>query len=101
MKRLFATAIGAFALAMMIVSPAHAIRIGLAAIALGEVQVIGDQAASNADITWEGNIVTQSNRRGAFQFSTTDQPSDCVGELGDGASTISVVIFGCTTQQVI
>ena len=38
---------------------------------------------------------------GAFQFSTANLPIDCVGQLSDGVSTIPVVIFGCTTEQVV
>jgi len=73
----------------------------VATIFAGEVQVIGIQAEKSASITWEGNVVTTSNKGGTFKFGTTDLPLDCVGELSDGVTTIDVVVFGCTTQQVI
>lgn len=100
-NRLSASVIGAFAFLILIVSPAHALRAIVATIALGEVQVIGIQAKKNTNIIWEGNVVTQSNKLGVFLFSTTNLPIDCVGQLSDGVSTISVVVFGCTTQQVV
>jgi len=73
----------------------------VATIFAGEVQVIGIQAEKSASITWEGNVATTSNKGGTFKFGTTDLPLDCVGELSDGVTTIDVVVFGCTTQQVI
>jgi len=101
MKRLTATVIAAFALLIFVVSPAHALRVVIATIALGEVQVIGIQAKKNASISWEGSVVATSNHGGAFRFSTANLPIDCVGQLSDGVSTIPVVVFGCTTQQVV
>jgi len=101
MKRLTATVIAAFALLIFVVSPAHALEAVDATIALGEVRVIGIQAERNASISWEGNVVATSNNGGAFKFSTANLPIDCVGELSDGVSTIPVVVFGCTTQQVV
>jgi hypothetical protein len=101
MKRLTATVIGGFAFLIFLVSPAYALKAIVATIALGEVQVIGIQASKNASIRWEGNVVTQSNKLGLFQFSTTNLPQDCVGTLSDGVTTIQVVVSGCTTEQVI
>ena len=66
--------IGVFAFLIVFVSPAHALRVVGATVALGEVQVVGIQANKSTNITWEGNIVTQSNKLGAFQFSTPDLP---------------------------
>jgi hypothetical protein len=100
MKRLTTTSVYALGFLILIAAPAHAIKTLVATIALGEVQVIGIQAKKNASISWEGNPVTQSNKLGAFLFSTTNLPIDCVGQLSDGVTTIPVVIFGCTTQQV-
>jgi len=101
MKRLTATVIGTFAFLIFLVSPAHALKAIVATIALGEVQVIGIQASKNANISWEGNVVTQSNKVGLFQFSTTNLPQDCVGTLSDGVTTIQVVVSGCSIEQVI
>ena len=101
MKQLTATVIAAFAFLIFVVSPAHALKAIVATIALGEVEVIGIQAEKNASISWEGNAVATSNNGGAFEFSTADLPIDCVGQLSDGVMTIPVVVFGCTTQQVV
>jgi hypothetical protein len=98
MKR--ATVIAGWAFVIFIASPAYALKTIVATVALGKVQVSGVQAQRNADITWEGNVVTKSNSLGLFAFSTPDLPIDCVGQLSDGVSTIPVVIFGCTTQPV-
>ena len=101
MKQLTATVIAAFAFLIFVVSPAHALKAIVATIALGEVEVIGIQAEKNASISWEGNAVATSDNGGAFKFSTADLPIDCVGQLSDGVTTIPVVVFGCTTQQVV
>ncbi|MBI4525653.1 MAG: DUF1566 domain-containing protein [Deltaproteobacteria bacterium] len=78
--------------------PAHAIKITKAVIKEGVVQVKGIKAAKNAVITWEGQpvAVTHSKPGGAFGFSTTALPQDCVGDLSDGTETIQVVIENCT-----
>jgi len=104
MKRCL-TIFAAFILLVFVAPPAHALKAIVATIALGEVQVIGIQAKKNTNITWEGNnpdtVVTKSNKLGQFHFSTADLPIDCVGQLSDGVNTIDVVVFGCTTEQVI
>jgi hypothetical protein len=101
MKRLTATVFAAFAMLVFVASPAHAIKTLVATIALGEVQVVGYDAKKSVNITWEGNVVTKSTKLGTFSFSTANLPLDCVGQLSDGVSTIPVVIFGCTTEQVV
>lgn len=101
MKRLTAILGAAFMELIFSASPAHALKVVVATIFAGNVEVIGIQAKKSAGITWEGDAVTQSNRGGAFHFSTTHLPQDCVGELSDGVTTIQVVVFGCTTQQVV
>lgn len=60
--------------------------------------MIGIHAARNANITWEGDIVTWANRAGTFRFSTTNLPSSCVGTLSDGIDTIRVVVRGCQPE---
>ncbi len=100
MKRITATVIGVFAFLVCIVFPAHAQQINVAEIAQGAVQIEGDQAKRNANITWEGVVVTKTNNGGVFKFSTAILPQDCVGELSDGVTTVDVVIAGCTTEQV-
>jgi len=101
MKRLTAILGAAFIGLIFAASPAHALKVVVATIFAGNVQVIGIQAKKSASISWEGNVVSTSNKYGAFHFSATNLPIDCVGELSDGVTTIDVVVFGCTTQQVI
>jgi hypothetical protein len=95
MKRTAATIAGIYFVLMFAVSQAHALRAVSAQIISGQVQVVGVQAARNANITWEGNIVTQANQGGAFRFNTTDTPPTCVGTLSDGVNTIQVAVRGC------
>jgi hypothetical protein len=90
---------GVFMLFVFVVPTAHAINITIATISAGDVVVEGNQAARAATITWEGQVVTKANNGGAFKFSTSNLPSDCVGELSDGVTTIQVVVNGCTISQ--
>src|SRR5574341_969930 len=101
MKFLVATAMAALAFLIIVVSPTHALTVTAATIAFGAVRVSGNHAERNTNITWEGDVVTQSNGGGLFQFSTTNLPIDCVGQLSDGVTTVSVPVFGCATQQVV
>jgi|WetSurMetagenome_2_1015567.scaffolds.fasta_scaffold09581_7 hypothetical protein len=94
-KRTVATIAGVYFMLIFLVPQAHALRIVLAEIVWGQVQVIGVQAERKAHITWEGVPVTRANRAGTFQFSTTDLPSNCVGTLSDGADRIEVVVRHC------
>ena len=100
MKRCL-TIFAAVILLAFVAAPVQALNDIVATIAAGKVQVIGSQAGKNKPIYWEGTQVTNSNKFGLFQFSTADLPIDCVGQLSNGISTIPVVIFGCTTQQVV
>ena len=95
MKKMAATMVGVCFVLVFLVPQAHALRAVLAQIVSGQVQVIGTQAARNANITWEGNNVTQATPGGAFQFNTTDIPPTCIGTLSDGANTIQVTVSGC------
>lgn len=95
MKRAAATIAGMYFMLIFLVPQAHALRAVQAEIISGEVRVIGVQAARNANILWEENIVTRANRGGTFRFSTTDLPSTCVGTLSDGVDTIQVVVRFC------
>jgi uncharacterized protein YceK len=95
MKRTAITMAAVCFMLIFLVPQAHALRAVSAQIVSGQVQVIGTQAASNANIIWQGNIVTQANPGGTFQFSTTELPPTCVGTLSDGVSAIQVVVRGC------
>lgn len=76
-------------------SPALALTISVAKIDKGAVQVKGSKATPLALIKWEGQPVAQATSRGAFRFSTSILPQDCVGDLSDGTSTVPVVLEGC------
>jgi hypothetical protein len=94
-KRTVATIAGVYFMLIFLVPQAHALRVVLAEIISGQVQVIGVQAERNAHVTWEGVTVTRANRAGTFRFTTTDLPSTCVGTLSDGADRIEVVVRHC------
>ncbi len=81
--------------AALIAGAAHAITVTGAKIDKGAVQVKGKGATPNATISWEGQAVGQASRSGGFKFSTSILPSDCVGEVGDGASTAAAVVSAC------
>jgi hypothetical protein len=86
-----AVAVGSFAAA----SPTLALTVTRAKVAKGAVQVRGKDAAPDATITWDGEIVGQANSRGRFSFETTTLPQDCVGEVGDGTATVDAVVQLC------
>lgn len=100
MRKVVTTVAAIFVLLAVVPSQAHALRAVLAQIISGQVQVVGVEAARNADITWEGDIVTRANRAGTFRFNTTDLPPTCVGTLSDGVNTIQVVVRGCAPVVV-
>ncbi len=101
-KKIVSLLVGISALSLFLVPPAHALALQavIAKIQAGKVKVIGIGAKKNANVTWEGGVVTTANAGGTFMFTTTVLPQDCVGDLSDGVSTIQVVVAGCTIQQV-
>jgi hypothetical protein len=100
MRQAIVTSVGAFMIFAVLIPLAHAIKINVAEIRQGAVVVHGNQAASSADVTWEGQLVTQTNSGGVFSFSTAVLPQDCVGDLSDGATTIQVIVSGCSQMIV-
>lgn len=60
----------------------------------GKVEVKG-KATANARIFWEGEFVTQANKKGSFSFKTTEIPDDCVGEVTENENTVSVSVAKC------
>jgi hypothetical protein len=78
-----------------IASSAQAINVSTADVQGGLAVVKGGKAAANATITWEGGNVATANKNGGFSFSGA-VPSDCVGTLSDGVSTIDVALANCT-----
>jgi hypothetical protein len=85
MKKILGTVVALAVLAIFVSLAQAVIQIDKATIKNGQVVVEGDHAAKRANISWEGNVVTKSDRDGEFKFSTTNLPIDCVGELKDGA----------------
>ena len=57
--------------------------------------VVEGKATKSSSISWEGAVVTSSKGNGNFLFSGP-VPSDCVGNLSDGVSTIPVALANCT-----
>jgi hypothetical protein len=76
-------------------APAHAFG-AKASLAGGVVSVSGGQAAKSAPISWEGVVVTTTNKGGSFAFATPVVPADCIGTVSDGASSVDVRIDGCS-----
>src|SRR5690242_10101412 len=97
MQARFGHLTGVAAALMLITSvvPAHAIGVK-ASLSGGVVNVSGSQAAKSALISWEGVVVTTSGKGGSFAFSTTIVPTDCIGTLNDGTSSVDVRIDGCS-----
>lgn len=86
--------VGVFISMVFLVPLGHAINITLAEVQSGVAVVSGGKAAANAPIKWEGNQVATANKGGGFSFSGV-VPSDCVGTLSDGTTTIDVALANC------
>lgn len=86
------------ALLLTTATPARALTITGARIDKGSVQVKGKGATPLAPLTWEGAAVGVASKSGAFKFSSTLLPADCVGTVGDGAMTAEAVIAACGPQ---
>src|SRR4030095_5129806 len=95
MKTFLGLAVGVF-LVIGFISSAEAISIDVAEVQNGAAFVQGGKAAANATITWEGGNVATANKNGGFKFSGA-VPSDCVGTLSDGVSSIQVLVLACTS----
>jgi hypothetical protein len=93
----FSTTILVFAF-LVLSSPALAITITTTRIENGAILVRGNDAVPNANIIWEGQVVTQVRGNGRFSFQTGILPQDCVGTLSDGVETVNVVIRSCGPQ---
>jgi hypothetical protein len=76
-------------------APAHALG-AKASLAGGVVNVSGRSAVRSAPISWEGAVMTTSNKNGGFSFTTTIIPADCIGTVSDGTSSIDARIDGCS-----
>ena len=78
---------------------AQAIMIRLAEVQGDYAIVKGRKAAANQTITWEDVDVATANKRGSFSFFNGDVPSNCVGILSDGVTTINVTLNNCTPDS--
>ena len=84
---------------MALLAPvAQAITIRLAEVQWDVAVVKGRKAAANHTITWEGVNVATANKKGSFSFYGA-VPSDCVGTLSDGVTTIDVALSDCTPDS--
>ena len=63
MKKIFTTTVGLAALAIF-VSSAQAFNLSSASVVNGLAAVSGGKAAVNANISWEGSVVTKANKNG-------------------------------------
>lgn len=86
---------GIFGVMAFLAPVAHAINISLADVQSGVAVVQGGKAAANHTITWESGNVATANKNGGFSFQGA-VPSDCVGTLSDGVTTIDVALTNCT-----
>ena len=79
---------------------AQALTVTRALLSGGTLVVSGYEDNGSTAIRWEGRVVTRSDQRGGFTFTTTVVPEDCTGTLSDGASAIGVGIEGCTVESL-
>ena len=100
-KRLVGLTMGAAVLLAVGVTEAAALTVKSATVSGGVVSVSGGQAAPFAPISWEGTVLSTSNKGGGFSFTTSVVPGDCVGTLSDGATTIEVIVTGCGNARVL
>jgi hypothetical protein len=97
MRRRHGYSIGVIAAALLLLvgaAPAHALT--AKASLTGGVVTVSGQAAKYAPVSWEGIVVTTANKRGAFSFTTSTRPSDCIGTLSDGTGSLDVRVDGCS-----
>ena len=78
---------------------AQALTVTRALLSGGTLTVSGYENSGSAVIRWEGRVVTKSDPRGGFTFTTTVVPGSCTGTLSDGTSAIGVGIDGCTVES--
>lgn len=90
---------GAAVLLGSLVTLAPATMLADATLCSGSITVSGSKGARLAALMWEGTMIAQTNKGGAFSFTTAIVPQDCVGTLSDGVSMIDVAIIGCTVAQ--
>ena len=100
-RRLAGLTMGAALLIAFEAADAAALTVKTAALSGGIVTVSGGQAARFAPISWEGTVVTTSNKGGGFSFTTAVVPGDCVGTLSDGATTVEVIVAACGNARVL
>ena len=82
----------------VIFTDVYAITIRTAEIDQGKVVIVGRNAARDADIVWDGNLVTKADSFGKFEFTLDFLPDNCTGVLSDGKDTETVVIKFCGSK---
>jgi len=81
------------------VGQAQALTVTRALLSGGTLTVSG-YGNTGSTIRWEGRVVTTSDQRGTFTFTTTVVPTDCTGTLSDEVSAIGVGIEGCMVESL-
>ena len=96
MKKIFSATVALAVMATFTSAAQAEINVDKATIQDGKVLISGDQAPKGTAIEWEGGLVgTNTNAGGAFTFSTTNRPGNCVGRLKIGSEMIDVNITNC------
>jgi hypothetical protein len=76
----------------------YALTIRTAEIDQGKVIIVGRNAARDADIVWDGKLVTKADSFGKFEFTLDFLPDNCTGVLSDGNEKDTVVIKYCGSK---
>jgi WD40 repeat protein len=83
---------------MTLLAPvARAITIRLAEVQNDVAVVKGRKAAAYQTIFWQGVPVTTATKNGSFSFEG-EVPTDCIGMLSDGVTTIDVELDNCPSD---
>ena len=82
----------------VIFTDVYAITIRTAEIDQGKVVIVGRNAARDADITWDGKLVTKADSFGKFEFTLDFLPDNCAGVLSDGNEKDTIVIKFCGSK---
>jgi len=95
MKTMFHATVTLVFLAAFVASAEAVIKVETATVQNGAAFIKGNGAEKGAQISWDGTAATTANNKnGGFSFNGA-VPTDCVGELSDGAETIQVNVLNC------
>jgi Collagen triple helix repeat (20 copies) len=76
----------------------YALTIRTAEIDQGKVVIVGRNAERDADIVWDGKLVTKADSFGKFEFTLDFLPDNCTGVISDGKENDTVVIKFCGSK---